>query len=218
MTGRAGHAAAVPSGAAAVRSEGPRLSGVPGRSRPARSVAGTGDADGHAAFEALFQRAYADVARFCARRLLSPHDAEEAATEVFAVAWRRRGELPPEPEDRLWLLGVARKVVGNHLRSERRRERLLCRLRHEASTGAPAAADPVPGGGARDVVEALAALREGDRELLLLAAWEGLEVREIAVVLGKPAPVVSRRLHRARGRLESEMRKRLGDPAPAGHQ
>jgi RNA polymerase sigma-70 factor (ECF subfamily) len=171
-----------------------------------------------ASFEACFRRSYADVARFCARRLASVHDAEEAATEVFAVAWRRRAELPAEPEDRLWLFGVARRVVANHQRSEHRRQRLLGRLQHEASTGSPS----VPADGSavdlRAVAEALAALREGDRELLLLNAWEGLTPAQLADVLGRPAPVISRRLHRARKRFEAALVQRVGDSAQAGHE
>ena len=41
-------------------------------------------------FERCFERNYGDVARFCARRAATDEDAEDAATEVFAIAWRRR--------------------------------------------------------------------------------------------------------------------------------
>jgi hypothetical protein len=50
-------------------------------------------------FERCFERNYGDIARFCARRAATAEDAEDAATEVFAVAWRRRGDLPPPPDD-----------------------------------------------------------------------------------------------------------------------
>src|SRR5918999_5117277 len=52
--------------------------------------------DGHAErFERCFERNYRDVARYCARRAATPEDAEDATTEVFATAWRRRVR-PPE--------------------------------------------------------------------------------------------------------------------------
>lgn len=164
-------------------------------------------------FDALFARCWTDVLRFCLRRSTSDADAEEAATDVFAVAWRRRGEVPAPPEDRLWLFGVARHVLANQARSERRRARLLDRLRAEPAEHGP---EPrLPAGG--DLAAALRALRPEERELLLLIGWEELSVAEAAEVLGLSAPVVSRRLYRARKKLGALLPGDAGDRAPAGH-
>src|SRR5918997_401511 len=111
-------------------------------------------------FERLFRRTYADVHRYCARRCASPEDAEEATTDVFAIAWRRRSEVPAEPEDRLWLFGVARHVVRNQARSAQRRDRLATRLR-DAAAVAPATTAPAATG---TVARALHALSDADRE------------------------------------------------------
>jgi RNA polymerase sigma-70 factor (ECF subfamily) len=145
--------------------------------------------------ESAFDRHYRDVALYCRRRCPTPEDAEEAATEVFAVAWRRIGDLPEAPEDRLWLFGVARRVVANQARGRRRAERLEQRLRSER----PPAHVAAPEVGA--VGRALGALSDGDRELLMLACWDDLRPAEIAKVLNQPAPVVSTRLWRARRRF-----------------
>jgi RNA polymerase sigma-70 factor (ECF subfamily) len=51
--------------------------------------------------------------------------------------------------------------------------------------------------------QGLATLSDDDRELLMLTAWDGLEPREAAVVLGVPARTVRTRLHRARNRLRA---------------
>ena len=163
-------------------------------------------------FEACFRRNYADVARFCARRAASAHDAEDAATEVFATAWRRLGDVPDEPGDRLWLFGVARRVLANQARGARRRTQLVARLQ-AAAVPAP---EPSTGSeAARVLARALAALSDGDRELLLLTGWEELTPAQIAVVLGRPAPLVSRRLHRARGRLAAQLANASGDAVAA---
>jgi RNA polymerase sigma-70 factor (ECF subfamily) len=175
-------------------------------------------------FEALFARHYPDVAAYCLRRSPTPHDAEEAATETFAVLWRRLGEAPHGEEARLWLFGVARHVVANQARSERRQERLRARLAAEPASHAPGPTESaLPDGAVR---RALAGLSDGDRELLLLVAWEELTVAEIARVLRRPAPVVSARLSRARRRfahvLDAARRREAavdldpgGAPAPA---
>jgi RNA polymerase sigma factor (sigma-70 family) len=156
-------------------------------------------------FERCFQRNYAHIARYCARRAATPDEAEDAATEVFATAWRRRHDLPGEPDDRLWLFGVARRVLANSARAEHRRRRLVQRL-----TAQPAPA-PIPppsaGGEATALARALAALSEGDRELLLLTGWEELTPAQIARVLDRPAAIVSRRLHRARRRFAAALER-----------
>jgi len=155
----------------------------------------TDSADPGLRFERTFRRAYPEIAAYCRRRC-PPGEADDAATEVFAIAWRRREDLPPEPEDRLWLFGVARRVVANHARAARRREGLLRRLRDE-----PVRHSPGDEATAETVRQALRELSPSDREMLLLSAWEGLAVAEMAIVLGVPARVVSVRLHRARKRL-----------------
>ena len=155
-------------------------------------------------FERCFERNYGDVARYCARRTGSVEDAEDAATEVFAIAGRRRDALPTAPDDRLWLFGIARRVLANAARAERRRARLTERLKAE-----PALGHVEPAG----LAQALAELPAADRELLLLTGWEGLTPAEIARVLKRPAALISRRLYRARKRLAAELAG-SGTPTP----
>ena len=160
--------------------------------------------DGHAErFERCFERNYRDIARYCARRAATPEDAEDAATEVFATAWRRRRDLPIEPHDRLWLFGIARRVLANAERADRRRTRLTWRL---TARPAPVPAPPPSAGGeAAAIARALAALSPSDRELLLLTGWEELTPAQIAKLLNRPAPLISRRLHRARRRFAAAL-------------
>ena len=56
---------------------------------------------------------------------------------------------------------------------------------------------------AADVYEALAALAPRDREVLLLAEWEGLTPTEIARVMRCPVVTARGRLHRARRRFRA---------------
>ena len=134
------------------------------------------------------------------RRLGRP-DGEDAAAEVFAVAWRRLDEVPTGDATRAWLLGVAYRVVGNHYRGRRRRARLTARLLAEGQV--QIASDP--GGEIRLVRLALDSLREDDRELLRMASWDGLDRREIAAVMGIKENAVDQRLFRARQRLKDRL-------------
>jgi RNA polymerase sigma-70 factor (ECF subfamily) len=177
---------------------------------------------GQAAFRAAFDAHFRPVLGFAIRRCTSPCDAADVASETFLVAWRRRDELPPEPETRLWLYGVARRVLANQQRGDVRRGRLGARFREHVATVVSDPAETV----VVDVAlrQALARLGSADREVITLSVWEQLEPREIAVLLGVSGEVVRTRLRRARARL----RELLADPpepppirrhgdAPAGH-
>jgi RNA polymerase sigma-70 factor (ECF subfamily) len=66
------------------------------------------------------------------------------------------------------------------------------------------------------IIEALGRLSTGDREVLLLVAWDGLSAREAAVILGCSAAAAKVRLHRARRRLRAELERLEPDHAPRG--
>lgn len=166
-----------------------------------------------ARLEACFDRHYGAVLRFLRRRLDSPEDAEDAATEVFAVACRRLDQLPLEPETLLWLYAVARNVVANQQRAVRRRTALHQRLVQRRATAVSDPFDRIDRANA--VAIAFRSLSAADRELLSLVAWEGLTTTEIATVLRLPRPAVSARLYRARLRLASRLAEREA-PVPEG--
>ena len=62
-------------------------------------------------FDHLFEANYNAIYRYCARRL-GGSDAEDAAADVFAVAWRRLEAMPDGDARTAWLFGVAHRVVG----------------------------------------------------------------------------------------------------------
>jgi len=161
-------------------------------------------------FEAAFEAHHRAVLAYALRRVATASDAEDAAAETFAVAWRRV-DILPEPEAALpWLLAIARRVVANQRRSGARRFRLGLRLRAEARerTVGQESGDPP--------IEALERLRPDDRELLRLLAWDGLTQAEAGVVLGITANAVAIRLHRARRRFAEELaRLAVKGPAPS---
>jgi len=183
------------------------------RARPAE------DADRR--FERCFRGNYAAVLAFAIRRLPDRGTAEDAAAETFAVAWRRRELIPQEPLP--WLYAIALRVVANQRRSQRRRGRLGERLEHEAvSRTAPP--EPLDSLHRRDAFSrAFRRLGEDEREVLRLVAWDGLDTREAAAVLGCSAAAFRVRLHRARRKLAKHLQatghspderpERASDPA-----
>jgi RNA polymerase sigma-70 factor (ECF subfamily) len=134
--------------------------------------------------------------------------AEEAASDTFAVAWRRFAELPAVPLP--WLLGVARNVLRESYRARLRSEALTAELHGWAQEAADDVADGVVE--RAQVLYALSELSDDDTELLTLLAWHGLTTGEAAQVLGCTKATFFVRLHRARRRLERVLA--VDDKAP----
>jgi RNA polymerase sigma-70 factor (ECF subfamily) len=168
------------------------------------------DLDRRRRLEELFAQ-HSGAVRAYARRRLPAGAADDVVSDVYVVAWRR---LEHCPDDALpWLLGCARRIIANQRRSARRQAALFERLSREPSStpGVQASADSV-------LSEAMAALSGGDREVLMLVAWEGLDLQRAARTVGCSRAAFAMRLHRARRRLAAAMVRidpALSDPMEA---
>jgi RNA polymerase sigma factor (sigma-70 family) len=155
----------------------------------------------------VFDAHAGDVHRYARRRLQGApdpqSDADDVVAEVFAITWRRRDAVSDPVL--AWLYGVARRVVASH-------QRRVVPL--------PIAEQPgdEPGPDSRyqtDIAEwvsedlslqqAWSSLSQRDREVLLLAAWEGLGEAQIATVLDVSVGGASAALSRARTRLRQAL-------------
>jgi RNA polymerase sigma factor (sigma-70 family) len=159
-------------------------------------------------FEQIYAGCREPVLGYVMRRTGDAHDAADVVAETFLIAWRRLDDVPPADRAQPWLMGVARRVLANHRRGERRRTALGERLRTELADALPAADHDGP----PEVMDAFRALSGNDRELLSLAVWEGLGNGEIATVLGCSRNAVRIRLHRARRRFARELHVRRASP------
>jgi RNA polymerase sigma-70 factor (ECF subfamily) len=146
-------------------------------------------------FEALYAAHYQAIAGYVLRRVAA-HEADDVITQVFTVAWRRLDHVPVPPEDRPWLFSVARNMVADQRRSERRRLHLQARLSQDALTTGPLGSTPESFG--EQVRAAINALRPADREALQLVLWDELSHAEAAAVLGCSPNAFELRYRRAR--------------------
>ncbi|MHC9046128.1 RNA polymerase sigma factor [Microbacterium saperdae] len=134
-------------------------------------------------------------------RRSTPHDAADLLGETLLIAWRRVSAVPVDDQEaRMWLFGVARRVLTTSRRSGVRRQALADRLREEALTR-PAATAPQDDG----LQEALAGLDPLDAEIIRLLHWDGFGLSEIAQHLGKPAGTIRSRYSRARAALRAAL-------------
>ncbi|MFF4524453.1 RNA polymerase sigma factor [Streptomyces bluensis] len=131
--------------------------------------------------------------------------AEEVMADTFLDAWRAREQLEPDGGSlKPWLLGMATNKSRNANRGLGRRLAFLARRPAPDAVGdfAEEAA------GRLDDARRLAAvrqvydrLRRGEREVLALCVWSGLDYAQAAQALGVPVGTVRSRLSRARARL-----------------
>jgi RNA polymerase sigma factor (sigma-70 family) len=174
--------------------------GVNGKSQP-RDAADASDRR-RRRFEELYANNQGRVFGYVLRRTDNADDAADVIAETFLTAWRRLEDIPAGDAARLWLYGVARRVLANHRRGDRRRYALADRLRAElASTHGSIEYT----GALAEVAAAFRRLADGDREILALEGWEGLDPAGIAAVLGCSRNAARIRLHRARRRLSDEL-------------
>ncbi len=98
---------------------------------------------------------------------------------------------------------IASNLLSKHRRGEARRLRASARMAigHAAADGRARAAALEARELFPRVVDALESLPEGERETLLLYAWEDLSYGHIAEALELPVGTVRSRLNRARTRL-----------------
>ncbi len=159
-------------------------------------------------FAELFDRHAARIHRYVARRL-GRDAAGDIVAETFLVAFGKRDRYDPAVAGaRPWLFGIATNLIGQHRRDEVRRYRLQLALPAEPVEESPA--DRVAAGVSaqavrRPLAEAVGALSPGDRDVLLLIAWEQFSYDEVAAALGIPVGTVRSRLNRARSRVRAAL-------------
>lgn len=166
------------------------------------------EAEQAARFTALAHEVAIPLRRYVVRRVPAA-TVDDVVAEVLLVLWRRLADVPAD-DPLPWTYAVARGCVANARRAEQRRLRLVDRVRDLEPWPSPPESDDASDRDAdvqADVRAALAGLRELDREVVTLWAWEGLAPREIATVTGLTANAVSIRLHRAKKALVCELGK-----------
>lgn len=142
--------------------------------------------------------------------------AQDAALRCLQAADRFDSRRPLAP----WVAEITRNLVRDAAR--RRRVRRLEPLHRSTDDLVVEPADPAPDPEARArrhelqrlVWRCLAALDEGQREIIVLRDFEGLSYDEVSRALGIPRGTVMSRLHRARRRLADEVSRRTRGGAP----
>jgi RNA polymerase sigma factor (sigma-70 family) len=161
-------------------------------------------------FAEVFDRHHRAVHAYAARRA-GIDAADDVLAEVFLVAFKLRKRFDPGAKSALpWLYGIASNVLRRRWRTLAATDRLVASVALGAVSAVASHDDRVATeiDSAREwlvVRELLAELADGDREAILLFAWEELTYPQIAEAMGIPVGTVRSRIHRARATLRASL-------------
>jgi RNA polymerase sigma-70 factor (ECF subfamily) len=176
-----------------------------------------------ACFDALYRKYLPQVYSFAVYELRDPHAAEDATERVFMQAlaalpgFEERADsfaARPDAGDgdaeastfRVWLFRIARNVVANERRRDRRRP--VAPL--EDAYGLPAAGDVAETAAQREAGsaawQAVARLPDDRRRAVVLRFVDEMSTAEIAEILGRSEGAVRVLLHRALRSVAADLR------------
>ncbi len=154
------------------------------------------------ALRILYDRHARPLTNFARRLLLDPAAAEEVLQETFLRVYRDRTAFRPVATFKTWVFTITRNLCLDILRSARRGVEFSGDPLPEVADPAPTPLEVMDRTEREGAVRrALAELRPGDREVLVLSRYHGLAYREIAAIVGGSEDAVKMRAHRALARL-----------------
>ena len=156
-------------------------------------------------FEARLADSSALAIRVAFSVLRNQHDAEDVAQEAFAKAYRSFGQLRDRDRFRAWLVRMTWRMALDFAKGRRRRMVRECAAVNRSSE--PTVEDQaIEDERTAAVWNAVDALPERLRMVIVLSAMEGQSVKDVAALLGVPEGTVKSRLFVARRALQEKLR------------
>ncbi|TDV46153.1 RNA polymerase sigma factor [Actinophytocola oryzae] len=159
-------------------------------------------------FAVIFDRHAPHIMRYLVHRL-GRQVADDLVAETFLVAFGTRSRYDLDrPDARPWLYGIATNLVRRRQRDDGREYRLRAAIVPEPNVDGHAdrVVEQVTAAAMNQLLGAvLAELSSGDRDVLLLVAWEHLTYDEVAQALDIPVGTVRSRLSRARRQVRAAL-------------
>jgi RNA polymerase sigma-70 factor (ECF subfamily) len=148
-------------------------------------------------FEQVYEQFSARVFRFCLLQVRDWATAEDLASETMLSAYNSYAKTAPPPERvHVWLFRIARNLIIDHARREKRRSLILQTFRGSQATRdveeiAEANSELA------EVVKVLAQMKQRDRRIIAMRIAARLSTKEIAELLGVSENTATVTLHRA---------------------
>jgi RNA polymerase sigma-70 factor (ECF subfamily) len=162
------------------------------------------------ALEAAIEE-YSGYVAAVVRHTLSPtprnEDVEELVSDVFLSLWQHAARLAPNSRLKPWLAVVARNSALNWARNRSRRP---LEASHDQAVGPAAASQPDPLDSLAKnglIMEALGALDDENRRLVVSHYLEDRSISEIARMTSYSEPAVKSRLFRSRSTIRRHLKQ-----------
>jgi RNA polymerase sigma-70 factor (ECF subfamily) len=143
----------------------------------------------------------------------SASDAEDATQEIFLEIWKSASRFDASMgKESTFIATIARRRLIDRIRASNRRPET--QEYDDATAIDPATVDRNLGDVAADIEvaqRALAALKDDQREILLMGIVEGMSHSEIATATGKPLGTVKTQMRRGLIRLRALVEQEMGD-------
>lgn len=155
----------------------------------------------------LYRRTRTAVYGLALSYLKNTHDAQDVTQDTFVRVWDSAHQYRPKGSPMGWLLAIARNLALMKIRQNQRH----VELEQEEWDAIPAEETGLNPEDRQLLQNALAALGDEERQVVLLHAVTGLKHREIASLLEMPLATVLSKYHRALKKLRVYME---GDETP----
>ncbi|HRJ80003.1 MAG TPA: sigma-70 family RNA polymerase sigma factor [Planctomycetota bacterium] len=154
-------------------------------------------------FGELVREHFARAVRYCSRMLGDIVEGEEVAQQAFVKLLERRQSLSRTRETLPYLYRVLRNACVDHIRARKRMsgEEAFEQAAWMGRDLSRAEESEV----SQAVLEAVGTLEEGQREVVLLRFFEGLELHEVAAATGQSLGAVAMKLSRAKLKLKEKL-------------
>ncbi len=158
------------------------------------------------AFAGLVTRHINLVYSVALRQVGNPHAAEEVTQAVFIILAKKAAQLRHDKALSSWLFQATRLTASNFVRSESRRhhrekEAYMQTVLEEAGSEVWPRIAPL-------LDNAVAGLREKDRQAIVLRFYEGRNLREVGLALGASEDAAEKRVNRTLEKLRRYFSKR----------
>ncbi len=161
------------------------------------------------ALEVLYARYITPVYSLAMHMLRHDALAEEATQEIFLNIWLKAGSFNANlGQPRSWIMSVAHHKIVDLIRSRRRAQSMTEPADYETlerlPSGQTSTEEEVENNLERErIMQALAVLPEAQREVILLAYFEGYSQSEMAAKLGHPLGTIKTRVRLAMQKLRT---------------
>jgi RNA polymerase sigma-70 factor (ECF subfamily) len=158
------------------------------------------------ALRALHNRLYEPVQRYVHFKVSDPRVSEDLTSEVFlrVLEALKRGKMWKTTPD-AWIFGIARNVVADHYRKTSRRSEVALDERLASPDEQNPTQTIIVAEQHEELAQAITALTDEQRDVILLRFLEGLSINDVAEVLNKTPGAVKGLQHRALRALSEAM-------------